>query len=97
MTVPSRDKPGFVWLEIGAPTVTKEHAVALLASRFGYTLDDIVYYGDAASDLNVMLLAGEAIAVANASPPPTESQVRRVLAPSVNRPFYSRERAAQLL
>jgi hydroxymethylpyrimidine pyrophosphatase-like HAD family hydrolase len=66
VTIRSRDKPGFAWLEIGAPTATKAHAVKYLAAQFGYSLNDVVYYGDAASDLEAMTLVGEAVAVANA-------------------------------
>jgi len=66
MNVPSRDMPGFAWLEIGAPTATKEHGVRYVASLLGYDMKDVVYYGDAANDLDVMQCVGEAVAVANA-------------------------------
>jgi HAD superfamily hydrolase (TIGR01484 family) len=66
--VESRDMSGFAWLEVGASTATKAHAVKYLASRLGYSMKDVVYYGDAANDLEVMSLVGEAVAVANAEP-----------------------------
>ena len=66
VTMRSRDKPGFAWLEVSAPTATKVHGVDYLASLFGCSMNDVVYYGDAANDLEVMSLVGEAVAVANA-------------------------------
>lgn len=66
IVIRSRDRPGFSWLKVSAPSATKSDAVLRLAERFGLTMDDVVYYGDGANDLQVMNLVGEAVAVANA-------------------------------
>jgi hydroxymethylpyrimidine pyrophosphatase-like HAD family hydrolase len=62
----SRDMPDFAWFEIASPNATKAYAIKYLASLFNCQMKDVVYYGEAASDLGAMNLAGEAVAVANA-------------------------------
>jgi hydroxymethylpyrimidine pyrophosphatase-like HAD family hydrolase len=66
LIIPSRGKPGHAWLEIGAANATKAHGISHVASLLQVSLQDVVYYGDAASDLGAMAIVGEAVAVADA-------------------------------
>jgi hydroxymethylpyrimidine pyrophosphatase-like HAD family hydrolase len=61
-------RPGHAWLEVGAVRGTKVGALRRVASRLGYALSDVVYYGDGPNDVSVMMEVGESVAVSNADP-----------------------------
>jgi hydroxymethylpyrimidine pyrophosphatase-like HAD family hydrolase len=66
LTIPCQGKPGQAWLEIGTTNATKAHGVSCVASLLKISLQEVVYYGDAISDLGPMAIVGEAVAVADA-------------------------------
>lgn len=59
---------GAGWAEIGAPGVTKAHALGLVCDRLGLSVSEVVCVGDELNDLPMLAWAGRAVAVANARP-----------------------------
>lgn len=58
--------PGWYWLTIHDSKATKDQAIKMLLSEYGFTPEDLTVFGDNANDIKMFKLAKNKIAVENA-------------------------------
>ncbi|MCP4763226.1 MAG: HAD hydrolase family protein, partial [archaeon] len=57
---------GYSWLEFNPLQAKKEIMLEKLIDRKGYSMDDVIYFGDQKNDIGALKIAGTACVVENA-------------------------------